>query len=75
MWNAGCAMVIVGTLLSRPVIVYVGSAPLVAVLGMSAVALRGTRVQRPAFLVLYRLLLMVLLASIPIGLALAWARH
>lgn len=75
MWNAGCAMVVVGTLVSLPEIVFIGSAPLVAVLVMSAVALRGTRAQRSAFSLLYRLLLVVLLASIPIGLALAWVRR
>lgn len=75
MWNAGCAMVIAGTLLSRPTIVLVGSAPLMAVLVMSTVALRGSRAQRSAFLLLYRLLLVVLLASIPIGVALAWLRR
>ena len=72
-WNTGCALVIVGTLISRPVIVFVGSAPLVAALGMSAVGLRATRARRSVLSLLYRLLLSVLLASIPIGLALAWA--
>ncbi len=76
MWNIGCAMVIVGTLLSSPVTVSVGSAPLVAVVVMSVVALRGrSRTQRSVVLVAYRLLLLVVLASVPIGLALAFARR
>lgn len=75
MWSAGCATVIAGTLLSSPEVVVVGSAPLVAAVVMSIIALRGSRAKRSAFLVLYRLLLVVLLASIPIGVALARARH
>lgn len=74
MWNAGCATVIAGTLLSSPLLVVVGSAPLVAALVTSIIVLRGSRSNRSAFLVLYRLLLAVLLASIPIGVVLAWAR-
>jgi hypothetical protein len=76
MWNVGCATVIAGTLLSSPATVAVGSAPLVAALVMSLVALRDhSGTQRPVVLVGYRLLLLVVLVSVPIGVALAFARH
>jgi hypothetical protein len=76
MWNVGCATVIAGTLLSSPATVAVGSAPLVAALVMSMVALRDhSGTQRPVVLVGYRLLLLVVLVSVPIGVALAFARH
>ena len=76
MWNLGCAMVIAGTLLSSPFTVSVGSVPLVAVLMMSLLALRGrSRTRRSIVLVAYRLLLVVVLASVPIGIALAFARR
>lgn len=74
LWNAGCLAVIVGTLLSAPIAVSIGSALLVAALGMSTFAVRGTGGRR-LLLVLYRALLIVLLMSIPIGTTLAWTRH
>jgi hypothetical protein len=75
-WNTGCALVIAGTLVSSPVTVSAGSAPMVAAIVMAVVALRGgPRGQRSADLLGYRLLLLVVLASTPIGIALAWARH
>ncbi len=74
LWNAGCLAVIVGTLLSAPIAVSIGSALLVAALGMSTFAVRGTGGRR-LLLVLYRALLIVLLVSIPIGTTLAWTRH
>jgi hypothetical protein len=43
---------------------------------MSLVALRGrSRTQRSVVMVAYRLLLIVVLASVPIGVALAFARR
>lgn len=75
MWNVGCATVIAGTLLSSPATVAVGSAPLVAVLLLSMVAIRDQfGAQRSVALVGYRLLLLVVLVSVPIGLALAFTR-
>jgi hypothetical protein len=76
MWNLGCATVIVGTLLPSPATVAVGSAPLVAVLVLSMVAIRDQfGAQRSVVLVGYRLLLLVVLVSVPIGVALAFARR
>lgn len=76
MWNVGCATVIAGTLLSSPATVAVGSAPLVATLVMSMVALRDRPGARRSVVLLgYRLLLLVVLVSVPIGVALAFARR
>ena len=74
LWNSGCLIVISGTLLSNPTAVSIGSGLLVAALGMSTFEVRGTGGQ-PLLLLLYRGLLIVLLASIPIGTALAWTKH
>ena len=74
-WNAGCMTILAGTLLSSPVAVSIGSALLVAALGMSAFAIRGSGCQPRLLLWLYRALLIVLVVSIPIGIALSWARH
>ena len=73
LWNGGCLIVISGTLLSNPTAVSIGSGLLVAALGMSTFEVRGSGGQ-PLLLLLYRGLLIVLLASIPIGTALAWTK-
>jgi hypothetical protein len=76
MWNTGCALVIAGTLVSSPVTVSAGTAPMAGAIAMAVVASRGSwRGQRTADLLWYRLLLLIVLASMPIGVALAWARH
>ena len=75
LWNAGCMTIVTGTLLSSPAAVSVGSTLLVAALGMSTFAVRGSGSHHSLFLLMYRVLLIVLLASIPIGIALAWSRH
>ena len=72
-WNLGNAAVIWGTLTGVPVIVDAGGALLVIGLGIALLA------SRPAGLRLtgrvYRCALVVLLVSVPIGLALAHLRH
>lgn len=74
-WNAGCIAIIAGTLLSSPVTVSIGSAPLVVALAMATFAVRGSdRRPRPLSWI-YRLVLFVIAVSIPIGIALSWARH
>ena len=76
MWNVACATVIAGTLLSSPATVAVGSVPLVAALVMFMVALSDrSGAQRSIIVVGYRLLLLVVLVSVPIGVALSFARH
>lgn len=74
LWNVGCVAVVAGTLLSAPIAVTIGSAPLVAALAMATFAVRGAGRQR-LLLALYRALLVVLLVSIPVGSALAWSRR
>jgi hypothetical protein len=69
LWNAGCVTVIAGTLLSLPVAVAIGSAPLVATLAMSSLTVRDP-VSHPRLTLAYGLLGVVLLASIPVGVAL-----
>jgi hypothetical protein len=74
LWNAGCLTVIAGTLVSNPVAVAIGSAALVATLAMSSLAVRAP-VRHPRLTLAYRTLIIVLLASIPVGVALAWMRR
>lgn len=75
LWNVGCATVVVGTLLSNPAAVSIGSVLLLGALAMSVMAFRGTSGRPGAMLGLYRGLLVVMLVSIPIGIALSWTRH
>ncbi len=74
-WNVACITIIAGTLISSPVAVTIGSALLVAALGMAAFAVSGSDGSHRLVLWLYRVLLVVLLVSIPVGIALSWARH
>ncbi len=77
-WNVGCAWVIVGTLVSSPVVVAIGSAVFLAALIMAALAVRGHSTLTGAtriMLMVYRLLLVVLLVSTPIGMVLSFVRH
>ena len=74
-WNVGCLLVVAGTLLSSPTTVTIGSAPLVAVLGMSTVAVSRSGGRPSRWLWSYRTLLIVLLVSIPVGIGLAWTRR
>ena len=75
LWNTACGTIVVGTLFSNPAIVSIGSALLMAALGMSVYAISRSSGRHPQLLVLYRALLTVLLVSIPIGIALSWTRH
>ena len=75
LWNTACAIVVAGTLLSSPATVSIGSALLMAALGMSVYAISRSSGRHPQLLVLYRALLTVLLVSIPIGITLSWTRH
>jgi hypothetical protein len=67
--------IIAGTLLSSPLTVSIGSTLLVAVLGMSTFTVRGSGGHSPLLLWLYRVQLVLLLTSIPIGIVMAWLRH
>lgn len=68
-WNLGNAAVLVGTLLDLLLLTDVGGALLVLTLALLVRAVRGARPSWP--LRLYRLLVVVVLVSIPIGLVLA----
>ncbi|ORI13577.1 hypothetical protein BJI47_21405 [Rhodococcus sp. 1168] len=71
-WNLGNLLVIVGALLRVPILVDIGAVPLVVALVLT---LRSTRHARRRILAVgYRLVLLVLIASIPIGVTLSHAR-
>lgn len=74
LWNLGSAGVIVGTLVTQPVIVSVGSVLLLGALALFALATRGEAPGDPRALMGYRLLLLLLLVSVPVGIVLSWIR-
>ncbi|MGO1975333.1 MAG: hypothetical protein ACTH2Q_20430 [Propionibacteriaceae bacterium] len=81
-WNAGSALVIGGTLVSRPLLVDLGSILLVVALVLALVATRADPTGRPTSAVVpafvasgYRVLLLVLALSIPVGILLSHLRH
>lgn len=71
-WNLGSAAVILGTLASTPAVVTAGGVLLVVCLGLLVYGVRGRRAGR--LLWLFRLLVLLLLVSIPVGLVLSWLR-
>lgn len=72
-WAAGNAAVIAGTLTGLPLVVDAGAALLVAALGIALGRTRGAAA-RPATWA-YRLTLIALLVSIPVGMVLAHLRN
>lgn len=73
-WNAGCVAVIAGTLATMPLIVDGGGVLLVVALALMVATVRG-RTAGPTWAVwLYRILLVVIVVSIPIGLVIAHLR-
>jgi hypothetical protein len=77
-WNVGNAAVLVGTLLDMTAVVDLGGVLLVVTLGLLARGLRPGRARPVAGLLIwlhgYRLLVLVLVISIPVGLVLARVR-
>jgi hypothetical protein len=73
-WNAGSAAVIGGTLVRLPLIVDVGGVLLVIALVMMIATVRGKTAGPRWALWTYRILLVVVLVSMPIGLVLAHLR-
>jgi hypothetical protein len=71
-WNGGNALVIVGVLTAMPIVVDVGGVLLLAVLIGALVATRHHAAS--ARLMLYRIALVLLIVSIPVGLILAHVR-
>ena len=73
-WNAGSALVIGGTVMRLPLIVDVGGLLLVIALVMLIATVRGKTAGPQWALWTYRLLLVIVLVSIPVGLVLAHLR-
>lgn len=74
-WNVSVVATVVGSLAALPVATTIGGIAMVAALVMFLLGVRRTApVPRWAPLV-YRLIVVVVLISTPIGLALAWVRH
>lgn len=71
-WNLGSAAVILGTIAQTPAVVSAGGVLLVVCLGLLVYGVRGGQAGR--LLWLFRLLVLVLLVSIPVGLVLSWLR-
>lgn len=70
-WNAGNAAVLVGTLVERTLLVDAGGLLLVVALATALAVVRRPVARRRWILRLYRVLVAVLLVSIPVGLWLA----
>jgi hypothetical protein len=70
-WNGGNTAVLVGALLGVTPLVDVGSALLVVTLALLVRGVRGTELRGRWPLYAYRLLVLILLVSIPIGMLLA----
>jgi len=73
-WNAGTAAVLAGTLLDTTALVDLGGALLIVTLALLVHGMRGAAARRNGLLYAFRLLIAVLLVSIPIGLTLARLR-
>ena len=73
-WNIGNAAVIVGTLTGHVALVYVGGALLVVGLVLFVLAARGSDAHWQRTRWAFRLIVLILAVSIPIGLTLATAR-
>jgi hypothetical protein len=73
LWNVGNAGVLAGVLVPVTALVDVGGALLVVALALAVYNVRGARAQGPMRWLLYafRVLVVVLLVSVPVGLALA----
>lgn len=73
-FNAGCALVLVGTIAGRLLLTEAGSALLALALVLLFRAVRGIGVRAGWPVYLYRTLIAIVLVSIPIGLVLAHIR-
>ena len=73
-FNLGNLGVLLGTIVGQSLVVYVGAALIVAALLSFLWAVRGTNTHRVALNWGYRVLIVVLLVSIPVGLVIATIR-
>lgn len=74
-WNAGNAAVILGTLAHSPAVVVAGAVLLVVAILQQLWQVRGTDSSRTWQLWVYRLIMVVLLVSIPVGSVLSALRN
>jgi hypothetical protein len=72
--NLSTAAVLLGTLLAAPGLTYLGAALLVIGLAMFVWAVRGAGTHLPWLLWAFRIMVIVLLVSAPVGLVIAHAR-
>lgn len=73
LWNAGNIVVVAGVLLDVPAIVLVGSGALCVALGLFAHSVRGVSPRCGVPAALYRVVLVGLAISVPVGCVLAFA--
>lgn len=74
-WNLGTLAVIVGTLAAVPTLTTLGALLTAGALGLFLRGAGGGARSPRAALLLYRGVGAIVLASIPVGLSLAWVRH
>jgi MFS family permease len=74
-WNIGVAAVVLGTLVSEPVLTTVGGTVLMLALVLFVVGVRRVRPSARRVGLLYRGVVGMILVSIPIGVVLSWTRH
>ena len=74
-WNVGGAGVIAGTLLGEPMLTTAMGVILTITLALFMLGTRGGQTRARPVLWLYRLVVLVLLVSVPIGVVMAWQRH
>jgi hypothetical protein len=74
-WNAGSALVVLGTLVAHPWVVDLGGVLLVVALAAYLLALCGQSGSPRWARWTYRLLVLVVLVSVPVGLVLSTVRH
>jgi hypothetical protein len=74
-WNASVVLTIVGTLRATPALTSAAGGLLVVALGLFLVGSRSDTQHGRAWRAAYRILITFVLLSVPVGLALAWARH
>lgn len=74
-WNLGGAAVIAGTLLGAPALTTAAGAVLTATLLLFIFSSRGSVGGSRPLLWSYRLVLLILIVSVPVGVLMAWQRH
>lgn len=74
-WNLGGVAVLAGTLVSLPVLTSIGGLSIAISLALFANGTRSRSDELRKLVLLYRCVVVFVLASIPVGIALAWLRH